>query len=365
MKDLEARDKLATRKKMNSFDRVENGDNSCFYSPRSLQPTPEEFAANLWSEVNALKDAISMPAGTRPWQKTMAFVDGFQRKLPDEELAVIKRYVEKRSREAARVTVMPVSTAQHCLPRPLNPEIPSDVHVNMEEKDKGRMEPERDELESSSAGTGLETPGQQCHPIWETGRTTADGFLTAGVDSNQGGDISSPTERVDTRAVRTTTPISAASNINFQQQGHKPKDKDKDSEENKQFDLGVEEEKPPPWNAAVMVGFSFPEKNARPGVPVFLLRVLCLCVSVCLLCSLFIVPFIRRSLFIELKCMRGDVGQATDVRNRRASIFLPINPLKIIPTVSSSAVSKCLGNRIYFIWFVSFASRFFLVAILC
>ena len=63
--------------------------------------------------------------------------------------------------------------------------------------------------------------------------------------------------------------------------------------------------------------------------------------------------------------MRGDVGQATDVRNRRASIFLPINPLKIIPTVSGSAVSKCLGNMIDFIWFVYFASRFFLVAILC
>ena len=62
------------------------------------------------------------------------------------------------------------------------------------------MDPERDEHESPSAGTGFETPGQQCSPIWETGRTTADGFLTAGVISNQGGDISSPTERVDTRA---------------------------------------------------------------------------------------------------------------------------------------------------------------------
>ena len=48
------------------------------------------------------------------------------------------------------------------------------------------MDPERDELEPSSAGTGFETPGQQCHPIWETGRTTADGFLTAGVGSNLG-----------------------------------------------------------------------------------------------------------------------------------------------------------------------------------
>ena len=56
------------------------------------------------------------------------------------------------------------------------------------------MDPERGELESPSAGTGLETPGQQCPPnegTWDQGRTTADGFLTAGVDSNQGGTISS------------------------------------------------------------------------------------------------------------------------------------------------------------------------------
>ena len=70
------------------------------------------------------------------------------------------------------------------------------------------MDPERGELESSSVGTGLETPGQQCPPnegIWETGRTTADDILTAGVGSNQGGSISSPTECVDTRASTKST----------------------------------------------------------------------------------------------------------------------------------------------------------------
>ena len=60
------------------------------------------------------------------------------------------------------MTVTPVSTAQHCIPRPLNPEIPSDVNVNVEENNEGWMNPERDELEPPSAGTGLETPGQQC-----------------------------------------------------------------------------------------------------------------------------------------------------------------------------------------------------------
>ena len=115
--------------------------------------------------MRALKDAISMPTRTKPWQKIMEFVDGLQRKLPDEELAVIKRHVEMRSREAAQVTVTPVDTVQYCSPRPLNPEIPSDVHVKMEEKDEGKMDSELKKLEPPSAGTGLETPGQQCHPI--------------------------------------------------------------------------------------------------------------------------------------------------------------------------------------------------------
>ena len=49
---------------------------------------------------------------TRPWQKTIDFVDRLKEKLPDEEFAVIKRYVEKWSREAAQaqVTVKQVDT---------------------------------------------------------------------------------------------------------------------------------------------------------------------------------------------------------------------------------------------------------------
>ena len=149
--------------------------------------------------------------------------------------------MQRRSREAAQVPVTPVETVQYCSPCPLNPEIPSDVHVEMEEKDEGWMNPERDELESPSAGTDFKTPGQQCHPIWETGQTTADGFLTAGVGSNLGKHTSPTTERVETRAVRTTV------NITFLQQGHKPKDKEKGSEENKQFNPGGEGgEQPPP-----------------------------------------------------------------------------------------------------------------------
>ena len=73
-----------------------------------------------------------MSSRARPWQKTRELLDGLEGDLPDEELAAIKRYVERRSREAAQVTVTPVSTAQHCITRSLNPEIPSDVYVSME-----------------------------------------------------------------------------------------------------------------------------------------------------------------------------------------------------------------------------------------
>ena len=118
------------------------------------------------------------------------------------------------------------------------------------------MDPERDKLESPSAGAGLETPGQQCPPnegTWDQGRITADGFLTAGVGSNQGGniplpteraknttpftDISLPTEYVGTRAGTAATPT---------KRRHKTI-----SEENKQFDPGGKGEKAPPWNTAV------------------------------------------------------------------------------------------------------------------
>ena len=139
----------------------------------------------------------------------MELLDGLKGDLPDEELAAIERYVERRSREAAQVTVTPISTAQHCIPRSVNPRIPSDVHAILEEKNEGSMNPELTELESSSAGTVLETPGQQCPPnegIWETGRTIADGYLLVGMGSNQGGNISSPKELVGTRAGSATTP---------------------------------------------------------------------------------------------------------------------------------------------------------------
>ena len=43
MKDLLALEKLATWRRMNDFDRVVDGKDNRFHSPRSLPPTPQEF----------------------------------------------------------------------------------------------------------------------------------------------------------------------------------------------------------------------------------------------------------------------------------------------------------------------------------
>ena len=234
---------------MNGFDRVVEGEENWFHVHRSLPPTPEQYTASLRSDLKKLKDAISMPdeTETRPRQKTMDIIDGRRSDSLDEllanfEFARIKGWAEKPSREAAQVTVTPVDTVQHSSPCSLDPEPSPDVCFNLE-NNKGRMDPELEELETPSAGTDLETPGQQCPPnegTWEQGRTTANGFLTAGVDSSQGGRISSPTESEDTQASETSTTITA--DTTFLQQGHKPR-----GEKNKQFDPGgtVEKERRP------------------------------------------------------------------------------------------------------------------------
>ena len=113
MKDLLALEKLATWRRMNGFDRVVDGEDSWFHGPRSLPPTPQEFTESLWSEMNTLKDAISMPR-----KKVRNLNEIEQGKVSDEELAILKRLVEKRGREAAQVTVTPVDTVQYCSPSP-------------------------------------------------------------------------------------------------------------------------------------------------------------------------------------------------------------------------------------------------------
>ena len=126
--------------------------------------SPEEITANLWSEVNALKYAISMPR-----QKVRNLISAIEQgKVSDDEFAKRKRLVEKRDRDAAHATVAPVDTALYRSPRALTPKIPPDVCVHMEKKEAGMLDPEQDQLESSSARTGLEKPGHQCPLNGET-----------------------------------------------------------------------------------------------------------------------------------------------------------------------------------------------------
>ena len=166
MNELLTYQELVIWRRENGFGRVAGGENDWFHGPRSLPPTPEQFTQSLWSEVNALKDAISMPR-----QKVSKLINVIeQSKLSDEGYAFLKRLVEKRDREAAQVTaVTRDDTVQHyCSPCSSNPEPSPDACGNLE--NKGRMDPELEELKSSSAGTGLETPRQQCPPyerIWE------------------------------------------------------------------------------------------------------------------------------------------------------------------------------------------------------
>ena len=139
---------LAIWRRENGFDRVMEGKESCFYHVhRSLPPTPEEYYASLWLEVDALKDAISIPAESRPRQK-----DSMDELLAKFEYAEIKRRMDKRCREEeqAQMTVKPVGTVQrYCSPCSPNPDRPSDVCFNLE-NNEDEMDLELGKLKSSS-----------------------------------------------------------------------------------------------------------------------------------------------------------------------------------------------------------------------
>ena len=244
MRTLLMYEELATWRRENGFDREMEGEESCFTGHRSLPPTPQEYYASLWCEVNALKDAISMPL-----QLLKLFNAIEQDTLSDEEYATLKRCVETRDRDAAQVTVTQVSTVQQCSSIPKTPEPPPDVCVNLE-NNEDEMDPGMEELTSSSTSTGLNTPGQLSPPnegVWETGRIIADGILTAGVNSSQGGRTPSPPERATRMVTAADIPLAAAT---------PPKRRHKTSSElNKPFDPGGRGEKAPPWNAAVPLPF--------------------------------------------------------------------------------------------------------------
>ena len=219
------------------FDRVMEGKESCFYHVhRSLPPTPEEHYASLWLEVDALKDAISISAESRPRQK-----DSMDELLPKFEYAEIKRCMDKRCREKeqAQMTVKPVGSVQrYCSPCSPNPDMPSNAYVKLD--NEGTMGQELEELTSSSSSTGLNTPGQQSLPdqgIWEQGRTIANGILTVGVDSKQGGRTPSPQKQ----STRTRTFADIVSTAAIQ----KKRTLKTFNELNKPFNPGGREEKAP------------------------------------------------------------------------------------------------------------------------
>ena len=324
---FQAVEKLATWRRTYGYDRLTEGVESWILGTRPL--TPEEFTASLWEELNALKDAISMSGRTRPWKKAKEVFDELEQgktSLTDAKFAMFKRFVERRSHDAAHATVASIDTALLCTTRSPSPKISIGTRICME-SNEGKMDPEPDQLDSPSAGTGLETPGQQCPPNGETGPTTADGCLLVDMGLNSGGNAFFPAEiAVGARPDSKSTTPPAGSNTISLKASRKPEDEEKGSEENKQFDPGGKGEKPPPWNAAVMVLLSFPGGTLGMGSPLFLLRVfVCVCLSICF------VSYCQVIIFSADK-IDGDTNQVGDERSRRASIFLPINPLKIITT---------------------------------
>ena len=180
LKHFQAREQLATWRRTHGYDR----DDSWMHGTRPLSLV--ELTANLWSEMNALKDAISMPR-----QKVRNLISAIEQgKVSDEESAMLKRLVEKQDRDAVHATAAQVDTAKYRSPRSLTPEISIGTRICME-SNEGEMDPEQTELEppSESAGTGLETPEEKCPPngeTCETGRTIADSYLLVGMGSNQG-----------------------------------------------------------------------------------------------------------------------------------------------------------------------------------
>ena len=234
----------------------------------------------------------------------------------DEKFARLKRFVEKRDRDTAHVTVASIDTAQYRSPRSPTPGPSFDecVRVEMEKKDEGTMDPERYQLEPPSASTGFETPEQQCPPNGETGRTTTDGCLLVGVGSNLGGNIYAPAE--------IATPP-AASNIIFLQASRKPDSRRQLKRKTSNLSLAGTEKTHRSGKQLYWLAFS--EGNACPGCLLFVLRVF----------YYQVIPFQRAEVHLRRE------KKADDERNRRASIILPISPLKMVKIITTIPGSMC------------------------
>ena len=241
---------------------------------------------------------------------------------------------EKRGRAAAHVVVAPIDTAQPCNPRSSS-EISFDVHVCIvEENTEGEIDPEPDKLEKPSAGTSqleslsagtsqlesssagtdqlespsagisFETPGQQCLPIWEMGRTTVDGCLLVGISSNLRGNIF---------LSKSSLPVCLKTRI-------QPTKKTRNST------LGGRRGATALKSGCTGIYFF---SGGTLGLDARLVSFVFACLSV-VFCSYQEIIFLRAE-----ENMRGkkktneDANQVDGEHNRRASIFLPITPLKI------------------------------------
>ena len=72
MKNFQASEELAIWRRAYGYDRVEADDNQ--WASRPLPLTPEQFTQSLWSELNALRDAISMREGDRFSPRAKSFI---------------------------------------------------------------------------------------------------------------------------------------------------------------------------------------------------------------------------------------------------------------------------------------------------
>ena len=240
--------------------------------------------------------------------------------------ATVKKYVERRSRKAARTQVTAVTrddTVQHCSPISQTPVPPSGVYFNLE-NNEDEMGPELEKLESSSAVTGLETPGRQCPPnegVSETGRITANGFLTAGVDSRKKGNISSSSEQA-TRTVTAAGISSITATPSKRRHKHSTKRTSSLTTEGK-------ERRPALGRGCTLLSF-----RGRAGK---LLAVFCLYFVLCAPCVfVFRNYFFSTGDYFSAKLKDGtralDADRVADVRNRRASVLSPITLLKLART---------------------------------
>ena len=171
LRHLRAVEKVVTWRRSYGFDRCDVRNEQWVHDP--LPPALEQTTANMWAEVNTLKKVISISGKDRSRQRVESFIDELAQgtaSLTDEEFARLERMiVERRGRAAAHVVVAPIDTTQPCNPQLRSSKISFDARVCIEGNNEGRMDPERNQLESTSAGTGSETSGQQCLPNWEMG----------------------------------------------------------------------------------------------------------------------------------------------------------------------------------------------------